>query len=92
VPTASFFTVFNSQAPREQTTDRRSMIDARYDHVAGRTRIAADFSFDRAYYNAVYPFAAAHDEVPVLINHDASIARAGAPACGRRGRWPAGRR
>src|SRR6185295_8698262 len=27
VPTASFFTVFNSQAPREQTTDQHSMID-----------------------------------------------------------------
>ena len=73
VPTASFFTVFDSQSPREETTDRHSMVDAQYEHVAGRTRLAGNISFDRSTYSAVYPFASEHDEVPVLINHDASI-------------------
>jgi len=82
VPTASFFTVFDSQSPREETTDRHSMIDAQYEHVAGRTRLAGNVSFDRSTYDAIYPFASDNDAVPVLINDDAYIGT----------RWSAGLR
>ena len=70
VPTASFATLFNSQNPREQTTDRHAMVDAQYVRVLGRTRIDANMSFDRASYDGVYPFPAEHAEVPLLVNHD----------------------
>lgn len=72
VPTGSFSTLFNAQSPREQTTDRRTMVDAQYDHLAGRTHIAADVSFDRLHYEGVYPYAGEDPDVP-LVNHDSSI-------------------
>ena len=70
MPTASFGTLFNSQSPREQTTDRHAMVDAQYDHLAGRTHIAANLSFDRANYSGIYPFAGELAEAPVLIDRD----------------------
>jgi outer membrane receptor protein involved in Fe transport len=73
VPTASFFTLFNSQDPREQTTDEHATIDAQYDHTVGRTRLVADTFFDRARYDAIYPYAAEHEGMPVLINDDGFI-------------------
>jgi iron complex outermembrane receptor protein len=73
VPTASFFTLFNSQSPREQTTDVHATIDAQYEHVARGTRLSTDVFFDRGRYDAIYPYAAEHDDVPVLINADGFI-------------------
>jgi outer membrane receptor for ferrienterochelin and colicins len=73
VPTASFSTLFNSQSPREQTVDEHTMIDAQYDRTVGRTRVSADLFFDRSRYDAVYPYAAEHDDMPVLINNDGFI-------------------
>jgi outer membrane receptor for ferrienterochelin and colicins len=70
VPTASFASLFNSQTPRQQTTDRHTMVDAQYDHAAGRTRVVADASFDRAHFDALYPFDSENANVPVLIDHD----------------------
>jgi len=73
VPTASFFTLFNSQDPREQTTDAHATIDGQYDRTLGRTRLVADAFFDRARYDATYPYAAEHDGMPVLINDDGFV-------------------
>jgi outer membrane receptor for ferrienterochelin and colicins len=70
VPTASFASIFNSQSPREQTIDRHALIDAQYVRVVGGTRVDANVSFDHASYNGVYPFAAEHAEVPILVNQD----------------------
>jgi len=72
VPTASFGTLFNNQTSREQTTDGQSLVVGQYDHLAGRTRIAAEVSFDRAYYHGIYPFASERDG-PVLINDDSAL-------------------
>ena len=38
VPTASFATLFNAQTPREQTTDRHTLLDAAYRRSFGGTR------------------------------------------------------
>ncbi len=73
VPTASFSTLFNSQSPREQTIDEHTMIDAQYERMAGRARVSADLFFDRARYDAVYPYAGERDDMPVLINSDGFI-------------------
>jgi iron complex outermembrane receptor protein len=73
VPTASFDTLFNSQSSREQTTDRQAMVLGQYNHLAGRTRIAADVSFDRAFYHGIYPYASETAGGPVLINDDSSL-------------------
>jgi iron complex outermembrane receptor protein len=73
VPTASFDTLFNSQISREQTTDSQAMVLGQYDHLAGRTRIAAEVSFDRALYHGIYPYANASRDRPVLVNDDSSL-------------------
>jgi outer membrane receptor for ferrienterochelin and colicins len=65
--------LFNSQSSREQTTDSQAMVVGQYDHVAGRTRIAADVSFDRAFYHGIYPYPSETEGGPVLINHDSSL-------------------
>jgi outer membrane receptor for ferrienterochelin and colicins len=81
VPTASFSTLFNSQSPREQTTDQHAMLDAQFERWLGRTRVSADLFFDRSRYDAIYPYESEHDDVPVLINQDGFIgARWGAGA------------
>jgi iron complex outermembrane receptor protein len=73
VPTASFFTIFNSQAPREETVDGHLIVDAQYDHVAGKTRMAADVSFDRWYYDALYPYEGYYDELPLIVGVDETV-------------------
>ena len=68
IPTASFFTLFNSQTPREQTVDGHAIVDTQYDHTIGRASISADLSFDRFYYDGVYPFST--DGPAMLVNDD----------------------
>jgi outer membrane receptor for ferrienterochelin and colicins len=55
VPTASFGTVFDSQSPREQTTDRHTLLDALYGRSFGGTRITLRTAFDRFSYDGIYP-------------------------------------
>jgi iron complex outermembrane receptor protein len=56
VPTASFGTLFNAQAPQEQTTDRHTLVDAQYGGSFGGTGVTLRASFDRFSYDGVYPF------------------------------------
>jgi iron complex outermembrane receptor protein len=73
IPTASFFTVFNHQSPREQTVDGHAMVDAQYDRAVGRTRLTADLSFDRWHYEGIYPFAAVTPGDPTVVNDDGFV-------------------
>jgi iron complex outermembrane receptor protein len=75
IPTASYSTLFNSQDPKERTTDRHTMVHAQYDHTAGATRYVADVSFDRLAYTGTYPYEGDPEthSVPVLVNSDFSI-------------------
>lgn len=73
VPTASFDTVFNEHAARERTTDRRGMVDAQFEHSIGGTRLAGRASYDRYYYDGVYPLPVVSVGDPVLINYDAGL-------------------
>jgi outer membrane cobalamin receptor len=56
VPTASFGTLFNAQAPQEQTTDRHTLVDAEYGRSFGATRVNLRASFDRFSYDGIYPY------------------------------------
>ncbi len=67
VPTASFGTVFNEQDPREQTTDRHTLIDAEYGRSFGGTRVTFRASFDRFSYDGIYPFAGGSEGAPTSI-------------------------
>jgi outer membrane receptor for ferrienterochelin and colicins len=58
VPTASYGTLFNHRNPREQTTDRHTLLDADYGRSFGGTRVTLRTSFDRFSYDAVFPFTA----------------------------------
>lgn len=73
IPTASYSTLFNSQSPRARTTDSRTMVHGQYERVAGRTRFAADVSFDRLRYEGVYPYAGAEPGSPPLVMDDMSV-------------------
>lgn len=73
IPTASYSTLFNSQSPRARTTDSRTMVHGQYERVAGRTRFAADVSFDRLRYEGVYPYAGAEPGSPPLVLDDMSV-------------------
>lgn len=73
VPTASFLSIFNSQEPRQQTIDSHVTVDAQYDRMAGRTRVAADLSFDRWTYDGLYPFVGETAAAPMLISDDSSV-------------------
>jgi iron complex outermembrane receptor protein len=73
VPTASFGTVFNEQLASEWTTDRRTLLDAQYDHAFGATRFAGRASFDRYAYAGVYPLPGDDAASPVVINDDGAL-------------------
>lgn len=73
VPTASYDTIFNSQHPREETIDRRTMLHAQYERPLGGTRIAADVAYDRLHYSGVYPYAGEEAESPSVIQDDHSL-------------------
>jgi outer membrane receptor for ferrienterochelin and colicins len=67
VPTASFGTLFNEQASREQTTDRHTLVDAEYGRSFSSTRVTFRASFDRFSYDGIYPFAGETDSAPPLV-------------------------
>jgi outer membrane receptor for ferrienterochelin and colicins len=73
VPTASWATLFNSQSPREQTIDARTMIHAQYDRAVGRTRVGVDIAFDRSRYDGVYPYPGEEADAPLNVQTDWSI-------------------
>ena len=56
VPTASYGTVFNSQSPQEETTDRHGLLDAKYDRSFNGTGVTIRASADRFSYDGIYPF------------------------------------
>jgi len=66
VPTASFGTLFGSQTPPEQTTDRHTMIDAAYRRSFSGTRVTLRASFDHFSADGIYPFAADQADAPVV--------------------------
>jgi len=57
VSTASFGTIFNEQAFREQTTDRHALLDAQYAHSFSGTRLTLRGSYDRYSFDGAYPLA-----------------------------------
>jgi outer membrane receptor protein involved in Fe transport len=69
VPTASFGSVFNQQDPREETTDRHTLLDAEYGRSFRGTRVTVRSSFDQFSYDGVYPF----DQEPRVVLHDGVV-------------------
>jgi iron complex outermembrane receptor protein len=57
VPTASYGSLFNSHDPAENTIDEHSFVDAQYDRLFGKTRIAIRGSLDHLAYDGIYPYA-----------------------------------
>ncbi|HUF47429.1 MAG TPA: TonB-dependent receptor plug domain-containing protein, partial [Vicinamibacterales bacterium] len=66
IPTGSYSTMFNSQDPREETTDTRTMVHAQYEGSIAQTRLAADVAYDRLHYSGVYPYAAGDEDTTTL--------------------------
>jgi outer membrane receptor for ferrienterochelin and colicins len=66
IPTASFGSVFNSQDPREGTTDRHTLLDADYGRSVGDTRVTLRASFDRFSYDGVYPAAGDNNQLTIV--------------------------
>jgi outer membrane receptor for ferrienterochelin and colicins len=67
VPTASFGTLFNEQDWREQTTDRRTLVDAAYGRSFNGTRVTFRASFDRFSYDGTYPVAGEPESAPIVV-------------------------
>jgi outer membrane receptor for ferrienterochelin and colicins len=55
VPTASFATLFNAQSPREETIDRHTLLDAKYERSFNHTQVTFRASSDRFSYDGIYP-------------------------------------
>jgi iron complex outermembrane receptor protein len=68
VPTASFGTLFDAQSPREQTTDRHTLVDALYGRSLGATRMTLRAAFDRFSYDGIYPLAAGASPAVTVFN------------------------
>jgi outer membrane receptor for ferrienterochelin and colicins len=73
VPTASFGTVFNEQAPREETTDRHTLVDADYGRSFGATRVTFRASFDRFTYDGTFPFTGEPDGARLLVARNSGV-------------------
>jgi iron complex outermembrane receptor protein len=73
VPTASFGSSFNAQNPREETTDRHTLLDAQYGRSFGGTGATFRASFDRFSYDGVCPSEADADGVPQLIGFNGVV-------------------
>jgi len=73
VPTASFGTLFGSQTPPEQTTDRHAMLDAAYGRSFGSTRVRVRASFDHFSSDGVYPFTVDQADAPASIGFSGGI-------------------
>ncbi|MEO8257027.1 MAG: TonB-dependent receptor plug domain-containing protein [Acidobacteriota bacterium] len=72
VPTAAFFTIFNAHDPAQQTTDRKSTVDAQYVRVVGAARVTAEASLDYAAYAGVYPYPGEPPQAAVVGLRDGS--------------------
>jgi iron complex outermembrane receptor protein len=72
VPTASYFTLFNSHEPAQQTTDRHSMVSALYARGLGGARLTTEVSLDHFSYDGVYPYPGAAPEDPNEVFVDGS--------------------
>ena len=73
VPTASFATVFNAQAPPEQTTDRHTLIDAAYGRSFRGTGVTVRASFDRFSFDGIYPFAVDQADRPGVVGTSGGV-------------------
>ena len=73
VPTASYGTLFNHRNPREQTTDRHTLLDADYGRTFGSTRVTLRTSFDRFSYDAVVPFEADESGAATLVGYTSGV-------------------
>src|SRR6185369_9342167 len=56
VPTASYGTLFNAHDPAENTTDDHAFIDAQFERLFGRTRVALRGAWDHLSYDGIYPY------------------------------------
>ncbi|MGE0703812.1 MAG: TonB-dependent receptor plug domain-containing protein [Vicinamibacterales bacterium] len=68
IPTAAFDTVFGD--PRLRTVDRRTFVDAQYDHSFGPTRVNVRSYVDGYWYAGDYPYFSEEDADETLIEHD----------------------
>ena len=73
VPTASFGTLFNSQEPPEQTTDRHTLVDAQYGRTFSGTHVTFRASFDRFSYDGVYPYYGGEENAPAFVVGDSVV-------------------
>jgi outer membrane receptor for ferrienterochelin and colicins len=67
VPTASFITTFNEHRPKEDSTDRHTLLDAAYGRSYGTTQLTFRGSFDRLSFDGTFPLAAAEVDSPALV-------------------------
>jgi outer membrane receptor for ferrienterochelin and colicins len=67
VPTASFGTVFNAQAPPEQTTDRHLLADLEYGRALGAGRLTLRAGFDQFSYEGNYPLDAGTGDGGIVV-------------------------
>jgi outer membrane receptor for ferrienterochelin and colicins len=73
VPTGSYDSLFNSQDPRQETTDTRAMVHVQYERSIAQTRLAADVAYDRLHYSGVYPYAGGDEDGTVLVQDDYAL-------------------
>jgi iron complex outermembrane receptor protein len=69
IPTASFGTLFNGQAPREESTDRHTLVDAEYGRSFSGTRVVFRASFDRFTSDGTFPFAGEPDGATLVARN-----------------------
>jgi outer membrane receptor for ferrienterochelin and colicins len=67
VPTASFDSVFNSQDPAEQTTDRKLTVLAQYVRTVRGARVTTEAAIDHFSYRGVYPYADEEPQPPLVF-------------------------
>ena len=73
VATAPYGGAFNVQAPRSENFDRRTLLDALYEHSARGTHVTLRGSFDRYDYNAINPFPGVTAGAPPIVNYDVGV-------------------
>jgi iron complex outermembrane receptor protein len=73
VPTATFGTAFNQQIWREETTDRHTLVDAKYGRTLGATQVTFRASYDRYAFWGHFPFDVAADSTPTLVGRASGL-------------------
>jgi iron complex outermembrane receptor protein len=56
-----------------RTIDRHTLVDAQYNRSVRGTHVAIRGSFDRYYYNGVYPYSGLTADGPLLINYESGL-------------------